>query len=264
MIQIAQISDIHLRKQGELVEGRIDTAAFLAVCVDRINNLPARAQLVVASGDLADTGSMDEYLHLKNLLDKLAVPYVVMPGNHDTREGMRTAFGETAALPAAAANHLQYLVELPGLNLICLDTLDEGKEGGWLCIDRLDWLHDTLSAYKTPCLIFLHHPPFDCGIAGMDKIKLANPQALMDVLSDHSHVIGLSCGHVHRTVFTRWGDLPACICPSPAHQIHLDARPDASLAWTLEPGGFLLHQWDGKNLVTHGVLGPTPQASLYI
>lgn len=263
MIQIAQISDIHLRQEGQLVEGRIDTAACLAACIERINRLPAPPRLVVVSGDLTDTASHAEYLRLKDMLDELTMPYVVMTGNHDRRAGMRKMFGGTAALPAGSGGHLQYRVELPGLNLICLDTLDEGKESGWLCIDRLDWLHDTLGADKTPCLIFLHHPPFDCGIPGIDEIKLANPQALAEVLVLHSHVIALSSGHVHRTVFTRWAGLPACICPSPAHQIHLDTRPDTPLSWTLEPGGFLLHQWDGRNLVSHGVFGPPPEATAY-
>jgi len=263
MIQIAQISDLHLRRAGQLMEGRIDTAAFLEACIKRINRLPDRPQLVVASGDLADTGDVAEYELLKSLLDKLTMPYVVMSGNHDSRAGLRTVFGGTAALPVAGDGHLQYLLELPGLNLLCLDTLDEGKEAGWLCNGRLDWLDDTLSANRTPSLIFLHHPPFDCGIAGMDAIKLANPQALAQVLAKHAHVIGLSCGHVHRTVFTRWAGIPACICPSPAHQIHLDTRPDAPLAWTLEPGGFLLHRWDGKNLVSHGVFGPAAEATAY-
>jgi 3',5'-cyclic AMP phosphodiesterase CpdA len=263
MIQIAQISDLHLRRPGQLVEGRIDTAALLEACIKRINQLPDRPQLVVASGDLADTGDVAEYELLKVLLDKLSTPYMVMAGNHDRREGMRTVFGGTAALPVAGNGHLQYRVELPGLNLLCLDTLDEGKEAGWLCIDRLGWLHDTLSAHGAPSLIFLHHPPFDCGIPGMDAIKLANPQDLAEVLVQHAHVMGLSCGHVHRTVFTRWAGIPACICPSPAHQIHLDTRPDAHLSWTLEPGGFLLHRWDGNSLVSHGVFGPTAEATAY-
>lgn len=263
MIQIAQISDIHLRENGQLVEGHIDTAAHLASCIARINRLPLPPQLVVASGDLVDTGSDAEYLRLKSMLDGLAMPCVVMPGNHDSRDAMRRVFGGTAALPVSTEGHLQYVVDLPGLRLVCLDTLDAGKESGWLCIDRLDWLHDTLSRDKTPSLIFLHHPPFDCGISGMDHIKLGNPQALADVLSEHYHVIGLNCGHVHRTVFTRWACLPACICPSPAHQIHLDAQPGAPLAWTLEPGGFLLHMWDGKNLLSHGVFGPPATPTLF-
>lgn len=263
MTLIAQISDLHLRRPGQLVEGRIDTAAFLEVCVKRINNLPDRPQLVVASGDLADTGDVTEYALLKHLLDKLAMPYVVMSGNHDSRAGLRTAFGGTFALPVAGDGHLQYVIELPDLNLICLDTLDEGKEAGWLCIDRLNWLHNTLRTHRAPSLVFLHHPPFDCGIAGMDAIKLANPEALAEVLVQHAHVMGLCCGHVHRAVFTRWAGLPACICPSPAHQIHLDTRPDVRLSWTLEPGGFLLHRWDGNHLVSHGVFGPTPAATAY-
>ena len=52
MTLIAQISDLHLRRAGQLVEGRIDTAAFLEACIKRINQLPDRAKLVVASGDL--------------------------------------------------------------------------------------------------------------------------------------------------------------------------------------------------------------------
>ncbi len=263
MIEIAQISDLHIKPAGELVEGRIDTAAYLASCVERLNGLPAPPQLVIASGDLADTGAATEYLRLKEILGHLGMPYFVMPGNHDSRDAMRRQFGGTASLPATATGHLQYLIELPGLNVICLDTLDEGKESGWMCDERLNWLHHTLRAHKTATLVFLHHPPVDCGIAGMDEIKLANAQALSDVLSEHYHVIGLSCGHVHRTVFTRWANLPACICPSPAHQIHLDTRPGAPLGWTLEPGGFLLHRWDGGKLVTHGVFGPTPDVTLY-
>jgi len=263
MTLIAQISDLHLRSAGQLVEGRVDTGAFLEACINRINNLPDPPQLVVASGDLADTGSVAEYERLKELLDKLAMPYVLMCGNHDSRDNLRTVFDGSAALPVSGPGYLQYVVEFTGLNLICLDTLDEGKEGGWLCPDRLGWLSDTLSARRAPSLIFLHHPPFDCGIPGMDAIKLANPLALAEVLTRHKHVIGLSCGHVHRAVFTLWVGIPAHICPSPAHQIYLDTRLGAPLAWTLEPGGFLLHRWDEENLVSHAVFGPVAEATAY-
>ena len=263
MTLIAQISDLHLRPPGQLVEGRIDTPALLQACIKRINQLPERPQLVVASGDLADTGDLAEYMLLKNLLDELSMPYVVMCGNHDRRAGLRAVFGGTAALPVGGNGYLQYVLELPGLNLLCLDTLDEGKEAGWLCMDRLNWLHDALGTHRTSIFIFLHHPPFDCGIAGMDAIKLSNPQALAEVLKPHAHVVGLSCGHVHRAVFTSWVGIPACICPSPAHQIHLDTRPDVGLSWTLEPGGFLLHRWNGVSMVSHAVFGPTARATAY-
>jgi 3',5'-cyclic-AMP phosphodiesterase len=260
---IAQISDLHIRQPGELIEGKVDTFAYLSACIDRINALPQLPDLVIASGDLADSGSPAEYRRMKLRLDHLSMPYYVMPGNHDNRAGMREIFGNTPALPAASAGHLQYVIDLPELRILCLDTLDEGKEGGWLCTDRLDWLRDRLVASSLPAMIFLHHPPFDCGIPGMDAIKLGNPDALADVLSAHAHIAGLACGHVHRSVFTRWAGLPACICPSPAHQIHLDTRPNTPLAWTLEAGGFLLHSFNGRSLTTHVVNGPTPISTAY-
>lgn len=263
MMLIAQISDTHIRLPGELIEGKVDTFANLSVCIDRINALPQPPALVVASGDLADSGSAEEYRRIQAEFDRLSMPYCVMPGNHDLRAPMREVFGATPALPITASGHLQYAIELPELRALCLDTLDEGKEGGWLCIDRLDWLHNELAASSKPAMIFLHHPPFDCGIPGMDAIRLGNPDALSEVLAEHDHVIGLACGHVHRSVFTQWAGLPACICPSPAHQIHLDTNMGAPLSWTLEQGGFLLHRTENGQLTTHVVNGPAPEPTPY-
>lgn len=263
MTLIAQISDTHIRQAGELIEGKIDTFEYLVTCIDRIKALPQLPDIVVASGDLADSGAASEYRRLKSQLDRLNMPYTVMPGNHDTRAGLREVFGNTPALPVASGGYLQYTIELPELRVICLDTLDEGKESGWLCMDRLDWLHDQLAASSLPAMIFLHHPPFDCGIPGMDRIKLGNPDALSALLKANKQVIGLACGHVHRSVFTQWADIPACICPSPAHQIHLDMRPASPLAWTQEPGGFLLHDFNGDTFTTHIVHGPSPVSTLY-
>lgn len=263
MTLIAQISDLHIRQQGELIEGKIDTFEFLTACIDRINALPRLPDFVIASGDLADSGSPAEYLRLKSQLDRLKMPYHVMPGNHDSRAGMRGVFGDAPALSAASTGHLQYAIDLSDLRILCLDTLDEGKEGGWLCMDRLDWLHDQLAASPLPTMIFLHHPPFDCGIPGMDTIKLGNADALAELLKEHAHIIGLACGHVHRSIFTTWLGMPACICPSPAHQIHLDMTPDAPLAWTLEPGGFLLHHIKNGVLTSHVVSGSIPVATKY-
>lgn len=260
---IAQLSDTHIRPPGQLVEDRVDTFAYLSVCIDRVNLLPRPPELVVVTGDLADSGSADAYRRTQAELDRLAMPYFVMPGNHDLRAPMREVFGVTPALPAAADGHLQYAIDLATLRILCLDTLDQGKEGGWLCSDRLEWLRDALASARKPVLIFLHHPPFDCGIPGMDAIKLGNARALEEVLAEHNHIIGLASGHVHRSVFTRWAGLPACICPSPAHQIHLDMNDAEPVSWTLEAGGFLLHCVEDRRLTTHVVIGPPPRATQY-
>lgn len=263
MTTIAQISDLHIVEPGQLIEGKVDTFACLITVIDRINALSTPPDLVIASGDLVDHGRVSEYQRLKTALDRLSMPYYLIPGNHDDRASLRMVFGDSPALPAAKTGHLQYAIELAELRVLCLDSLDAGKESGWLCIDRLDWLHDQLAASAKPAMIFLHHPPFDCGIAGMDAIKLGNPGALADVLAEHAHIIALACGHVHRSVFTQWAGIPSCICPSPAHQIHLDTRLQAPLSWTLEPGGLLLHHFNNSSLTSHVVSGPLPIATAY-
>ena len=82
---IAQISDLHIKRPGALAYGRVDTAAALSRCVDELNRFSPRPDLVVISGDLADTPAKEEYDHLKTLLAPLEIPFVAIPGNHDDR-----------------------------------------------------------------------------------------------------------------------------------------------------------------------------------
>jgi len=77
---IAQISDTHIKPEGQLAYGRIDTAAFLAAAVAHLNALDPRPDLVLATGDLVDGGSGEEYARLKAILAPLAMPVYLIPG----------------------------------------------------------------------------------------------------------------------------------------------------------------------------------------
>jgi Icc protein len=91
-ILIAQISDLHIKAPGALAYGRVDTAKALTRCVAALNEFRPRPDLVVISGDLADTPTAEEYDHLKRLLAPLELPWMGIPGNHDSRELMRGIF----------------------------------------------------------------------------------------------------------------------------------------------------------------------------
>jgi 3',5'-cyclic-AMP phosphodiesterase len=58
---LCQISDMHIVPEGMLAYGRVDTAAMLERCVRKILALPRQPDAVVATGDLTDHGSADEY-----------------------------------------------------------------------------------------------------------------------------------------------------------------------------------------------------------
>ena len=70
-VHIAQISDLHIKPPGSLAYGRVDTAKALERCVAALNAFAPRPDLVVISGDLADTPAAGEYQYLKRLLTPL-------------------------------------------------------------------------------------------------------------------------------------------------------------------------------------------------
>ncbi len=98
---LAQISDPHIKRAGALAYRRVDTAAYLARCVARLNTLDPRPEAVVVTGDLVDAGDLLEYEVLAKLLAPLAMPDYLLVGNHDDRTALRQVFGEHAYLRTA-------------------------------------------------------------------------------------------------------------------------------------------------------------------
>jgi 3',5'-cyclic AMP phosphodiesterase CpdA len=97
----------------------------------------------------------------------------------------------------------------------------------------------------------MHHPPFRTGIAHMDRIGLDNAEAFGRIVAHHPQIEKIICGHLHRAIDTRWCGTAVSTCPSPAHQVALDLRPDGPSAFVMEPPGYQLHWWDGARLVSH-------------
>jgi 3',5'-cyclic AMP phosphodiesterase CpdA len=56
-VLIAQITDTHIKPEGSLAYGHVDTSAFLARAVDHILHLDPRPDVVLGTGDLVDGGT---------------------------------------------------------------------------------------------------------------------------------------------------------------------------------------------------------------
>ena len=249
---LVQLSDPHIREPGRLAYGRIDTAPFLAAAVAAIGRLRQVPDAVVITGDLTDFGRPEEYAHLAHLLAPLAMPVVLMPGNHDDRQQLRSSFPQHSYL--GTAGFVQYSVPVGGLQLIALDSTQPGKSHGVLCQERLDWLETELQKNQhKPVIVALHHPPFATLIGHMDAIGLLEgSQALAALLRRFTNIERVISGHLHRAISTRFGGTIAGTAPSTAHQVCLDLAADAASAWTLEPPGYLIHALNAHGgLVTH-------------
>lgn len=253
---IAQISDLHIKAPGELAYGKVDTAAALARCIVELNRFSPGIDLVVVSGDLADTPTSDEYEHLVRLLAPLRVPYVVVPGNHDDRGMLRARFPRQPY--AFGGGALNLAREVGALDVILLDSSVPGASHGLLDVATLQWLDSTLAASGIrPALLFVHHPPFVTGIGHMDVQNLQNAGALADIIRKHPRVRLIAAGHVHRSTVTTFAGITATICPAPNHAVALDLDARLPPMFLVEPPAFHVHAWfeavDGGNLVTHTV-----------
>lgn len=250
---IAQITDLHIKQPGELAYGKVDTAAALVRLVATLNRLSPQPDMIVISGDLVDCGAPEEYAHLRTLLAPLRAPLMVLPGNHDSRDAMRTFFPEQPFQPMAALNQFRPLGDI---DVIALDSSIPGRPHGELDRDTLTWLDDVLAAdHIRPALLFLHHPPFRMGVWHMDRQNLAKADELSSIVICHPRVALVAAGHCHRATVTRFAGTLATICPAPNHAVTLDLDQSIEPSFTVEPPAFHLHIWSAaqQSLVIHHV-----------
>lgn len=249
---IAQLSDPHVRPEGVLYQGVADSNAQFAAAIAQLNALDPRPDLVLLSGDLVDKGTAPEYAKLRELLNALAMPMLVIPGNHDDRDAFRAAFWDQDYLPDAGPLH--YAVDSAGdVRIVALDVTLPGLHHGAVDEAAADWLNATLAAEpQRPTLVMMHQPPFDTGVPYLDLYSCRGGERLAAVVARHRQVQRIVCGHVHRFMLLGFGGTVLCTAPSTTTAIALQLRPDAPPASHLEPPAFLLHHWrPGTGLVTH-------------
>jgi 3',5'-cyclic AMP phosphodiesterase CpdA len=110
----------------------------------------------------------------------------------------------------------------------------------------------------------MHHPPFVCGIAHMDRINLHRADEFATIIARHRQVDRIICGHHHRPIVARVAHAIASIAPSVVHQVELTLDPDDKGSFIFEPPAFQLHRWTAADgIVSHTVYvedypGPYP------
>lgn len=220
---LAQLSDPHIRLADPAGANALKTAVAAVAALD-----PA-PDAVVVTGDLADTGDPREYALVRELLEPLAMPVHVLPGNHD----------DVAALEAAFGRPVEYAVDAGPLRLVAVDTTIPAEDGGRIPVDRLAArLNDA-----KPTIIAMHHPPLTTGVPAMDALGIPHTDraALAELLARHPQVKRIVSGHVHRAMAGALGGVPVFTCPGTNLQLALDFSAEAVLATNDDPPGYALH-----------------------
>jgi 3',5'-cyclic AMP phosphodiesterase CpdA len=188
------------------------------------------------TGDISDDGSPDSYSLARRELERLGLPLLVIPGNHDAREPMRAAFADLPEMPSEGL--IDWSAEVGDTVVIGLDTLVDGQGGGKLRPESVGHLSDALAAAgQCPVVVALHHPPLRTGIGFMDAIGLENADELAPVLARARSPVSVVAGHVHGVYHGRIGVHTVLTAPSVCSGFALDRRTDAPVGFYSGPTG---------------------------
>jgi 3',5'-cyclic AMP phosphodiesterase CpdA len=254
-VLIVQISDCHLTPEACKAYGRVDTNACLRLAIEAIRALPLQPDVVLATGDLAQTGAPEEYERFREILRGLAAPVLPVAGNHDQRETMAQAL-DLGVRFDLSSDFIQYAVDDFPVRILVLDTITPGSGEPSFCADRLAWTQARLAEDRRPTLIAMHHPPFPAGVAWMEPRSPDWAAPLARLVERCPHVVRLVCGHVHRPMTTLWAGACAMSAPSTAHQVFPDLSPAGDPLFNFEAPGLLLHHWAGGVMRSYGVAIP--------
>jgi len=252
MTLIAQITDLHLRPRGLACYRVSDTNMMAERAVRSLLAFSPKLDAVVMTGDLTDRDDPREYAVARALLERLDVPVFLMPGNHDSSEGMRREMAGFPGMGETSDGKIHYSAMVNDVRLIALDTHMPGRPQGQLGRDQLAWLQAELSGNTAPTIIALHHPPALSGIMHMDAMGLLDAPELAEVIAPHSHVQRILCGHLHRPIIAEFAGKIMTLAPSTGHQVELDFSPQGAAMFRFEPPSYFVHYHTAKTgLVTH-------------
>ncbi|WP_408055010.1 3',5'-cyclic-AMP phosphodiesterase [Stutzerimonas azotifigens] len=190
-VLVLQLTDSHLfaGADGRLLG--LDTADSLARVIDLALEEHAEVDLVLASGDLSQDGSVDSYRRFRELTARIPAPARWYPGNHDDLEAMRAVTRGT--------DLMEPVLDIGNWRIVMLDTLVPGSVAGRLRDDQLELLERALGeAPGRHQLVSFHHHPVPIGSDWMNRIGLLNPEALFEVIDRHPGVRLVLWGHIHQ------------------------------------------------------------------
>ena len=247
-MKFIHLTDTHVIGE-DLLYGQAP-AERLATAVRSINSEHGDAEFVVLTGDMTHWGDAAAYGRFACEIRKLEMLVHPMVGNHDDTDAFAEAFPQT---PRDAHGFVQTGFDTKHGRFLLLDTKAADTHAKAYCAVRRDWLREELERSDVPILLFMHHPPFETGIASMDRIMLQDVEAFCDVISPHkARIRHLFFGHVQRAIFGNWRGISYSCMRGLNHQVALDlsSTPDRITA-NFEPPAYGVVLLDHDQITVH-------------
>jgi Icc protein len=251
-----QITDHHLGPSEQTYNHGYATAYALGRVIDHIAEAAGwGAEFLICTGDLVNTGTLDEYSFFRRFLGLQGtaaapgpfalsrgrlrnLPSYFIPGNHDVRPVFFNGFFSGA--PSSGAN---VAFEHKGVQFVCLD-FGTGGRAGEVLPETLAFLRERLSG-GGPTVLFMHYHPVPVGIPWLDEAVPQRIDAFWDAAAS-GRVLGVFFGHAHTTVDTRVKGIPVMGLRSTNFQFAPTDQP----LYCLLPPHYRVVTVDGESLTS--------------
>ena len=243
---LAQLSDTHIVAKNNTHDKEKLRVESLKRCVDDINNLVPLPDAVIHTGDLTHNGLKEEFKIVFEILNSLKMPWYPTPGNKDRSINLIKNFSNKMTI---SPNHefVLYAVDKHNVRLISMDSLSENSNKGNFTKEKLLLLDKLLLEEKQkPTAIFLHHPPFEVYTSIRSFFEYENEESVINfnkVISKHSQLRGIFCGHVHRDYNIVKDNLYTHSVPPLAIDLRYGSYPDNKSNSTL----YYLYHYSNKD-----------------
>ncbi|PCH63107.1 MAG: hypothetical protein COC19_01650 [SAR86 cluster bacterium] len=220
VIRLVQITDSHLFADPSMSLLGMNTMHSLNSVIGNINQQCTALDLLLATGDIAQDGSIAAYENFIASVSTLDLPFAWLPGNHDDGAVMDSIAANTSAsgdiyradIHADGASKgrenlaqpiRQKTLVMGNWQIILIDSTVAGHTWGHICPKELNYLHTSLEQAKTNpriehCLVCLHHNPLPENSQWLEKLGLRDNKSFFDVMAASNMVRMVIHGHIHQ------------------------------------------------------------------
>ncbi|OHX36172.1 phosphodiesterase [Methylomonas sp. LWB] len=237
LTKVLQLTDLHLRATADGTMLGVDTEFYFRETLNRALAAHGPFDLILLTGDLTQDPCPDSYRRLAGILAAYDTPCLCLPGNHDDPNLMRLWL-------AGGSVDCGRRIALPGWQIIALNSRKPGSPAGFLSESELAEAAELLTANPEPALLAVHHHTLPCGGPWMDRMKIENGDALIELTSRFRQIKAVTSGHVHQLFEAdrsgvRWLGMPAtCFQFKPgADKLELDPLPPGYRVFELSDDG---------------------------